>query len=202
MTFPVRVNCSRGQGGVSAKSLIVNVVRVDGVSLNSVRETRLPPPRERGYVAAYTFFYTSYSTLTTLTLLTINSLRNIGPCPRSRWSGCVRARSLAQVRRRRSPRRRRWDGKDLRMPIRPENRSRYPADWRHISARIRERAGNKCEWCEASNGEPHPVTGSKVVLTVAHLDHQPENCADDNLAALCQRCHNRYDAPVRQAGMR
>ena len=88
------------------------------------------------------------------------------------------------------------------MPIRPENRSRYPADWRHISARIRERAGNKCEWCEASNGEPHPVTGSKVVLTVAHLDHQPENCADDNLAALCQRCHNRYDAPVRQAGMR
>ena len=30
MTFPVRVNCSRGQGGVSAKSLIVNVVRVDG----------------------------------------------------------------------------------------------------------------------------------------------------------------------------
>ena len=78
MTFPVRVNRSRGQGGVSSKSLIVNVVRVDGVSLNSVRETRLPPPRERGYVAAYTFFYTSYSALTTLTLLTINSLRNIG----------------------------------------------------------------------------------------------------------------------------
>lgn len=33
----------------------------------------------------------------------------------------------------------------------------------------------------------------KVVLTVAHLDHQPENCADDNLKALCQKCHLDYD---------
>lgn len=40
----------------------------------------------------------------------------------------------------------------------------------------------------------------KVVLTVAHLDHTPENCADDNLVALCQRCHNRYDGPMRREG--
>lgn len=33
-----------------------------------------------------------------------------------------------------------------------------------------------------------------VILTVAHLDHTPENCADDNLKALCQRCHIAYDA--------
>jgi len=39
-------------------------------------------------------------------------------------------------------------------------------------------------------------------LTVAHLDHTPENCADDNLKALCQRCHNRYDMPMRRAGIR
>jgi len=32
-----------------------------------------------------------------------------------------------------------------------------------------------------------------IVLTIAHLDHDPRNCADENLAALCQRCHNRYD---------
>ena len=38
------------------------------------------------------------------------------------------------------------------------------------------------------------VTLSHVVLTAAHLDHQPENCADENLLAGCQRCHNRYDA--------
>lgn len=34
----------------------------------------------------------------------------------------------------------------------------------------------------------------RVVLTVAHLDHQPENCTRDNLKALCQRCHLRHDA--------
>ena len=87
------------------------------------------------------------------------------------------------------------------MPIRPENKARYPKDWPAISKRIRERAGGKCEWCPAENGKPHPVTGSRVVLTVAHLDHTPENIADENLKALCQRCHNRYDAPMRRAGM-
>jgi len=33
----------------------------------------------------------------------------------------------------------------------------------------------------------------RIVLTIAHLDHKPENSADDNLKALCQRCHLRYD---------
>jgi hypothetical protein len=32
------------------------------------------------------------------------------------------------------------------------------------------------------------------VLTIAHLDHTPENCDDDNLRAWCQRCHLTYDA--------
>jgi 5-methylcytosine-specific restriction endonuclease McrA len=41
-----------------------------------------------------------------------------------------------------------------------------------------------------------------VVLTVAHLDHQPENCDPDNLMAMCQRCHNAYDAPMRRAGIK
>lgn len=93
------------------------------------------------------------------------------------------------------------------MPIRPENKARYPKDWPAISRRIRERAGQRCEGsplfpdCRAENGQPHPVTGSRVVLTVAHLDHVPENCGDDNLKAMCQRCHNRYDAPMRRAGI-
>ena len=86
------------------------------------------------------------------------------------------------------------------MPIRFEKRSRYPSDWRDIAAKIRARAGNRCEGspaypdCRAANGEPHPVTGSRVVLTVAHLDHTPEHCDDDNLRAWCQRCHLTYDA--------
>lgn len=94
------------------------------------------------------------------------------------------------------------------MPIRPENRARYPKDWPAISLRIRERAEWRCEFvengerCEARQGMPHPLTGSKVVLTVAHLDHTPENCADENLLAGCQRCHNRYDAPMRRAGIK
>lgn len=88
------------------------------------------------------------------------------------------------------------------MPIRPENRNRYPKDWPAISLRIREAAGWRCEWCDAANGEWHPVTGSLVVLTVAHLDHCPENVVDSNLRALCQRCHNTYDAKHRAAGIR
>lgn len=87
------------------------------------------------------------------------------------------------------------------MPISPENKKLYPKDWAEISARIRyDRAGNRCEKdvdgyrCKAINGESHPITGSTVVLTVAHLDHDPANCDDSNLMAMCQRCHLRYDA--------
>jgi hypothetical protein len=92
------------------------------------------------------------------------------------------------------------------MPIRPEDRERYPADWPAISARIRhERAGDRCECtgqcgkphaarCEAVNGQASPYTGSLVVLTTMHLDHNPENCDEANLLAGCQRCHLAYDA--------
>ena len=45
------------------------------------------------------------------------------------------------------------------------------------------------------NGQPHPETGSKVVLTIAHLDHDVTNNAPGNLRAWCQRCHLTYDAP-------
>jgi len=50
--------------------------------------------------------------------------------------------------------------------------------------------------------DPHPITGARVVLTVAHLDHTPENNDDANLLAMCQRCHNRYDADHRSATRR
>ncbi len=49
-------------------------------------------------------------------------------------------------------------------------------------------------------GDPDCARAVKVVLTVAHLDHTPENCADENLRAWCQRCHNTYDLPMRRAG--
>ncbi|MFC7611660.1 hypothetical protein [Teichococcus aestuarii] len=40
-----------------------------------------------------------------------------------------------------------------------------------------------------------------MVLTVAHLNHQPEDCRPENLLAGCQRCHNLYDAPMRRQGI-
>lgn len=97
------------------------------------------------------------------------------------------------------------------MPIRPEERDRYPADWPAISKRIRfERAGGRCECvgecghdhggqCHARHGEPHPTNGKPTVLTTAHRNHQPEDCRDANLAAWCAPCHLAYDADHHRA---
>lgn len=82
------------------------------------------------------------------------------------------------------------------MPIRPENRARYPKDWKEIRASILKRAGNRCEFCGIENYAIRE-NGSKVVLTIAHLDHIPEHCDPSNLRALCQKCHNQYDAAHR-----
>ena len=90
------------------------------------------------------------------------------------------------------------------MPIRPEKRDRYPQDWKSVSERIRQRAGGRCECsgeCGLHSGRRcieihgHDAVNARglVILTVAHLDHQPENCDDSNLRAMCQRCHLRYD---------
>lgn len=97
-------------------------------------------------------------------------------------------------------------------PILPENRARYPKDWKEIRKRILERARHCCEGvpghpCGVANyavverwtnqrGDRKKV---KIILTIAHLDHTPENSNPENLRALCQRCHNRYDAKHRAA---
>jgi hypothetical protein len=46
--------------------------------------------------------------------------------------------------------------------------------------------------CKAS--EYNVKRSITVVLTIAHLDHNPSNCVDDNLRAWCQLHHLRYDA--------
>ncbi|MCA8919089.1 MAG: hypothetical protein KDB32_08415 [Planctomycetes bacterium] len=48
-----------------------------------------------------------------------------------------------------------------------------------------------------SGGRPPEIRESVVILQTAHLDHDPTNCADDNLAALCQFCHAEYDVQQR-----
>jgi hypothetical protein len=92
------------------------------------------------------------------------------------------------------------------MPIRVSERRRYPSNWKTISTAIRfGRAAGRCECdgecgtehagrCAAVHGVAHPVTGSRVVLTTAHLDRIPEHCDPVNLKAMCQRCHLAYDA--------
>lgn len=91
----------------------------------------------------------------------------------------------------------------------PMNIKDYPKNWKELSKRIRfERAQSLCEgilpaqnpgWisiCLAENGKPHPITGSKVVLTVAHLcDCKPKCGNPEHLKALCQRCHLALDLP-------
>lgn len=98
------------------------------------------------------------------------------------------------------------------MPIREVERARYPENWRQISRTVKERADWLCEcrgecgwsrhveWieeapdveprCPAHHGEESPLSGSMVVLTVAHLDHQPENVTDENLRASYDRDHH------------
>jgi 5-methylcytosine-specific restriction endonuclease McrA len=129
------------------------------------------------------------------------------------------------------------------MPIRSENRKRYPADWPAIRARILARADHRCERCGVKNhtlggrlpsgvfcaamptgdnglrntwpkpgehaacwiaatGKPRTMRIVRIVLTIAHLDHTPENCDPANLQALCQQCHNRLDAKMRAAGLK
>ena len=88
------------------------------------------------------------------------------------------------------------------MPIKEENKNRYPKNWKEIRANILKRADNKCEWCGVANHtyRLNEKTGkmARIVLTIAHLDHTPEHCDADNLRALCQRCHNQYDAEHRK----
>lgn len=82
------------------------------------------------------------------------------------------------------------------MPIKQENKNRYPKDWSTvIRPAILERANHCCEGCGVSNYSLR--NGKKIILTIAHLDHTPENCDSSNLKAWCQKCHNSYDMPHR-----
>lgn len=119
------------------------------------------------------------------------------------------------------------------MPIKPENKARYPANWKLIREDILRRALWRCEWpgCGALHrdvgwwrddgkfihmGRALRDAGAKagdriacagggeikllmIVLTIAHLDHQPENCDPENLRAWCQRHHLAYDAEHHKA---
>jgi 5-methylcytosine-specific restriction endonuclease McrA len=105
----------------------------------------------------------------------------------------------------------------------PIDYSRYPTDWPEIRRRILERAGHKCEWCGVANhavgardkhdrwhddDDIHSLNSDvgyslfngefpeiiRIVLTIAHIENpDPMDCREENLKALCQRCHLRHD---------
>jgi hypothetical protein len=47
-------------------------------------------------------------------------------------------------------------------------------------------------WCDQ---DPKAIV---IVLTVAHLDHNPANCHPKNLMCMCQHDHNIYDSAHRK----
>ncbi len=91
------------------------------------------------------------------------------------------------------------------------NRHLYPENWEDISLAVREKSGWTCQKCgkqcrktgesiwefvqrvKLSNLEitRHPI---KWCLTVAHLNHEPSDCCEENLMAMCAPCHLKYDA--------
>ena len=85
------------------------------------------------------------------------------------------------------------------MPI---DYKKYPPNWKEIRERILKRANNKCEFCGVENLTTvlRGIVPVKVVLTIAHLDHDETNwnVKDDRLAALCQHCHLTYDIPEKK----
>lgn len=97
------------------------------------------------------------------------------------------------------------------MPISADRMKLYPGggthskEWKAFRASLLERAGGKCEGtpqhpdCRAENGKSHPETGSAVVLTIAHMDHDESHADPERCRALCQRCHNHWDAERRRA---
>lgn len=72
-----------------------------------------------------------------------------------------------------------------------KSKSAYPDDWFEISQKVKEEADWKCVRCGHANERE---TG--YVLTVHHLDLDPQNCEWWNLVALCQRCHLHIQGKV------
>jgi len=80
----------------------------------------------------------------------------------------------------------------------------YPPDWDEISLRVREEAGGQCQCtgeCGLHRGQrctecdyiKAKYASGIVVLTVAHRNHYPPDVRDENLLAMCNTCHLRYD---------
>lgn len=92
------------------------------------------------------------------------------------------------------------------MPIKKENKNKYPGDWPLITARIKKRSRGRCECigecglhdgrrCSEKNKTKAKNFRGTVILTTAHLNHIESDCRDENLKSMCQKCHLRFDMP-------
>lgn len=83
--------------------------------------------------------------------------------------------------------------------IMPMKRELYPENWDEIARRIKDLSDWVCEKCDKQCRKPDEKfdTHSRT-LTVAHINHTPMDCSDDNLIALCAGCHLHYDMPRRR----
>ncbi|MEM8544365.1 MAG: hypothetical protein AAGF66_10305 [Cyanobacteria bacterium P01_H01_bin.119] len=105
----------------------------------------------------------------------------------------------------------------------PMDRSLYPDNWDELALEIKTEANWCCTECGRPCRRPgetreaaifrltlteHPTVAElwepsgagtavsrlgRFKLTVAHLDHVPQNCDRSNLKALCAPCHGTYD---------
>ena len=63
------------------------------------------------------------------------------------------------------------------MPIKPENKSRYPKNWKEIRERILIRANNRCEFCGVENhtyryNPYHCKTIENIILQMEAVKNQ------------------------------
>lgn len=110
----------------------------------------------------------------------------------------------------------------------PCDYKKYHPEWKtKIRPDILDRDDNKCKFCGVENGriihrkgkgindwvywpegmesEAWSLDGlksTKIVLTIAHLDHDKINNDYENLAALCQKCHLGIDLKHHMANAR
>ena len=77
----------------------------------------------------------------------------------------------------------------------PMQRDKYPDDWDDIAMRVKHAADWICQRCGMQCRKPgEPFDTHKRTMSVMHLDHNPANCAPENLQPACSKCHLVYDA--------